>query len=580
MNRRFRSVVSGTIVLALSLAASVRVVAQTGNDRVGGMVAADHPLAAEAGASLLRQGGNAVDAAVATSFALSVVRPDACGIGGGGFMVIHLVDDPRHGTRTVAINYRETCPLGIGPKTFVGSDDPSASRIGGLAVAVPGTVAGLLHALERYGTVDRAVALAPAIELAERGFPADEHHVRTARSLHGLFLDRAELTERFPLVWLRFMDKGRIEVGDTIRLPEQARALRLIAEHGRDAFYHGEIAEAMAASVGATGGVLTLADLVAYRVAEVEPIVHDVGGWRVISMPPPSSGGVAVTQILAMSAQIGLSVPGTGWPDPGETHRLAEIMRHAFADRSRHMADPAFTEVPLDRMLDRAALERAAALVNGDHARPAHAYGVALPLTDDGGTSHISVIDAHGNAVACTETINLAFGSLVGVEGFGFCLNNQMDDFTTVPGRANAFGLVQSDANLPEPGKRPLSSMSPTIVLDADGRVIAVAGASGGPRIISATAQVLLRLLVGGSTPAQAVEAPRIHHQWIPDTLVLEARAGVEPPGSLVGSLEQVGHTVTHRDMIGAVQVVVRDPVTGEVSGAADPRKGGAAVRP
>ncbi|MEQ8315910.1 MAG: gamma-glutamyltransferase [Phycisphaerales bacterium] len=552
--------------------------------RTGGMVAADHPLAAQAGATMLARGGNAVDAAVATSFALSVVRSDACGIGGGGFMLIHLVDDPRHGDVTIAINYRETCPAGVGPDTYAGLDDPLASQRGGMAVGVPGTVAGLLHALENYGTLPRDVVLAPAIELAEGGFEADPHHVRTVRSLVDRFEADESWRRRFPLVWERLADEGRLEVGDRIRLPEQAAALVLIARDGADAFYRGAIAEAIVESVRADGGVLTMEDLAGYQLRQVEPVRATIGGRTVLSMPPPSSGGVAIAQVLALAERLDLAMPATGWPAPAEAHALAESMKHAFADRSRHMADPAFVDVPVAAMLSQDALDRMAAAIDPRGVLEPEAYGTAslvpVALPEDGGTSHISVIDANGGAVACTETINLAFGSMVGARGFGFCLNDQMDDFTTKRGEANAFGLVQSDDNLPEPGKRPLSSMSPTIVLDADGEVTAVAGASGGPRIITSTAQVLLRMLRGGATAKQAVDAPRLHHQWLPDRLYVEVRDGAEPAAGWSRALEQLGHDVFSRDDIGAVQAIRRDPTTGELDGAADPRKGGAAVRP
>lgn len=552
--------------------------------RAGGMVAADHPLAARAGARMLARGGNAVDAAVATSFALSVVRSDACGIGGGGFMLVHLVDDPTHGDVTVAINYRETCPAGVGPETYAGLVDPLASQRGGMAVAVPGTVAGLLHALEHYGTLPREIVLAPAIELAEAGFEADAHHVRTARSLVDRFEADAAWRQRFPLVWQRLMNEGRIEVGDRIALPEQAAALRLIARDGADAFYRGPIARAIVESVRADGGVLTMDDLAGYELREVEPVRMAVGGRTILSMPPPSSGGVAIAQILALAERLDLAMPATGWPAPAEAHALAESMKHAFADRSRHMADPAFADVPVAQMLEADALDRMAAAIDPQGVLGPEAYGTAslipVALPEDGGTSHISVIDAHGGAVACTETINLAFGSLVGVRGYGFCLNDQMDDFTTIPGEANAFGLVQSDDNLPEPGKRPLSSMSPTIVLDGQGEVLAVAGASGGPRIITSTVQVLLRMLRGGATAREAVDAPRLHHQWLPDRLYVEVREEADPAPDWMRALEQLGHDVFSRDDIGAVQAIGRDPATGELDGAADPRKGGAAVRP
>lgn len=541
-----------------------------------GVVAADHPLASEAGAAVLRLGGNAVDAAVATSLALSVVRPDSCGIGGGGFMMIRLIDDPRHGTIETVINYRETCPGSIGPDSYERWGDAEASRFGGRAVAVPGTVAGLLHALERYGTLDRETVFAPAIALAEEGFAADEHHVRAAGNLVDRFNERPDWRERFSFVWTRLMHEGRVGVGDRIHVPGQGRALRLIARDGRAAFYEGPIAEAIIESVGRDGGVITAADLLGYTPREADPLRMPWRGKTLLVMPPPSSGGIAIAQVFALGDRLGLSLPATGWADAESAHLYAEISRHAFADRSRHLADPAFHGVPVAEMLDPALLDRAAGLVDRERAGRAGAFGVA-PLPEDGGTSHFCVVDSRGNAVSCTETINLEFGSLVAVDGFGFCLNNEMDDFTTARGEPNAFGLTQSEANLPSPGKRPLSSMSPTIVLDEDGGVLALAGASGGPRIISSTAQVLMRAL-GGADADEAVHAPRLHHQWSPDTLFYEEWGDLATPGGLLESLSALGHTVRARRDIGAVQLIRRLP-DGSWDAASDRRKGGRPAR-
>lgn len=542
-----------------------------GGGRIPGVVASDHPLASEAGAEILRLGGNAVDAAVATSLALSVVRPDSCGIGGGGFMLIHLADDPRHGTRTIAIDYRETCPAGIAPDSFERWGDPEASRFGGRAVGVPGTVAGLLHALERYGTLDRSVVFAPAIRLAEDGFGADEFHVRTARELTPRFRDEPAWAARFDFVWERMLGQGRVEIGNRIVNPEQARALRRISELGLAGFYDGPTAEAIVESVARDGGVISRADLAGYRVRELEPLRVNWRGRTMLLMPPPSSGGVAMAQMFALGERVGLAFDPGGWASPEQAHLFAEISRHAFADRSRHLGDPDFHAVPIGAMLDPAALDAAAARIDRARASRAGDAGVA-PLPEDGGTSHLSVVDSRGNAVACTETINLAFGSLLAVEGF--CLNNQMDDFTTVRGEPNAFGLRQSEVNLPEPGKRPLSSMSPTIVLDDGGRVLAVAGASGGPRIISATAQVLWRVVEGGEDPESAVRAPRLHHQWSPDAVYFETWGEIGLTDRVRAGLEAMGHELRARLDIGAVQIIARAP-DGSWRAASDPRKGG-----
>ena len=450
--------------------------------------------------------------------------------------------------------------------------------MGGRAVAVPGTVAGLMHALERYGTLDRAEVFAPAIRLAEQGWAADEHHVLAASGVRKSVAASAEMQARFGFVWDQMMRRGEIGAGDRLSNPQQARALRLIAEHGAEAFYGGEIGEALAASVRADGGVLTRQDLLAYRVEETEPVRTAWRGKTLVCMPPPSSGGIAIAQLFALVDRLNIDLPASGLPEPIDAHLLIESMKHAFADRARHMADPRFTDLPIDAMLSEENLDRAAAMVEPGVTHAPHRYGVAPAPHEDGGTSHISVVDRYGNAVACTETINTLFGSRLAVEGFGFCLNNEMDDFTTVAGALNAYGLQQSEDNLPEPGKRPLSSMSPTVVLDERDRVEAVAGASGGPRIITATAQVLLRVLLSDASAEDAVAAPRLHHQWRPDAVYTETWSGELPPAEWVGALESNGHTVRIRREVGVCQLVRRaESVDGRAAwdAASDPRKGG-----
>ena len=554
---------------------------------------------------MLEIGGNAVDAAVATSLALSVVRPDSCGIGGGGFMLIHLEDHPSlgpgDGPRDIALNYRETCPAGIGPDSYEQADDPLASRVGGMAVGVPGTVAGLLHALEIYGTLDRATVLSPAIELAEGGWAIDRHHAETARSVWESFEKNPAGADRFSFVAGTLTRSGTIRIGDRLRNPAQARTLRRIAADGRSGFYEGPVAAAIVQAVQHDGGVLTLDDLRAYRVSETDPIrvkLGDVfdgphGSRSMLVMPPPSSGGVAIAQMFGLLERIavrgGFDMPATGYPDADSARLLIESMKHAFADRSRHLADPAFVALPIDAMLDPANLDRTADRIASGEPIAHHRYGVfdpgeAATIPADDGTSHISVVDSRGNAVSCTETINLAFGSLLAPDGLGFCLNNEMDDFTTVRGKANAFGLAQSDDNLPQPGKRPLSSMSPTIVLDGKGDVLAVAGASGGPRIINATAQSLLRVLVAGATAEQAVHAPRLHHQWTPDAVYFESKIDQQQPAEITRmkralrtDLEVMGYDLRDRLDIGSCQLIRRVDRNGSFRGAyesaSDPRK-------
>ncbi len=543
-------------------------------------VAADHPLASQAGAEILKAGGNAVDAAVATSFALSVVRPYSCGIGGGGFMVIRLPNHPRLGKVETAINYREWGIAAARPDMFEADPDPDAATHGGKAVCVPGTVAGLLHALDRYGTMTRGQVMAPAIRLAREGFAVDQHYEDSARKdklvLPWLEQDVAR-QRRFAFLWERFLDVGRVRKGYVLKLPEQARALELIAEEGAKAFYEGEIARAIVKAVREDGGAMTMEDLAGYRPEERAPLRTTFQGRSIMTMPPPSSGGVVLAQVMAMleSRPDLLSQAkdaATGGPGSATyIHLVTEASKHAFADRARWMGDPNFTKLPLKAMLSSEYVRSRGAMIDMGKTLAPEAYGTATPLPADAGTSHLSVIDAEGGAVACTETINLIFGSLLPVPEFGFILNDEMDDFATRGGKANAFGLDHADLNRPEPRKRPLSSMTPTIVT-RDGTVELIVGGAGGPRIISGTIQVTLNALLFGMTAHDAIERPRFHHQWRPDVLQLEP--GVRQAAGLADALGARGHSVGDRETVASVQLIRASPEGWQA--ASDPRKGGA----
>ncbi|MDQ7014303.1 MAG: gamma-glutamyltransferase [Planctomycetota bacterium] len=538
-----------------------------------GAVAADHPVASQAGAQMLKLGGNAVDAAVATSFVLSVVRPQSCGLGGGGFMVISLPDDPTHGRVVTAINYRETAPAAATPDMFERTEIPNASTRSGLAVAVPGTVAGLLHALETYGTLDRATVLQPAIDAAVGGYDADETFAASVAAAIGKLGDEPHATH--PSLWNDVLSRGAVTPGQRVRNLNQASVLAGIAAHGREGFYSGRVARQIVDTVRKRGGVLTLDDLANYKVANVQPLEFGFGEWTFLGMPPPSSGGVTIAETLGILERTTYNKANTTRVE--RTHLLVESLKHAFADRSVWLADPAFVDVPVEMLTSDTYLSIRAAVINPTHTLTPSNYGTRYEgaglraLPDDSGTSHLSVIDQWGGAVACTETINLSFGSMIAVNGF--CLNNEMDDFTTIRGKANAFGLVQSDSNLPEPGKRPLSSMSPTIVLDADGNVVAVAGASGGPRIITGTLQVLLNVLDRGMDAEHAVASPRLHHQWSPDELRLEPGLRGEADAAFREQLKALGHKLGTIKSVGVVQLIVRDKEG--IHAACDPRKGG-----
>lgn len=550
-------------------------------------VAADHAIASEAGVEILRRGGNAVDAAVATSFCLSVVRPYSCGIGGGGFMIVHLKDDPRNpgaGPVTTAINYREQAGAWARPDYYEGLADPDASTHGGKAVAIPGNVAGLLHALERYGTLDRRTVLGPAIRAAEQGFAVDKHYVDNVKEVIEWLEKDPSRPGRFPFLWDRLLREGRVAAGDVIRLPEQADVLMQIAERGRAAFYEGPVAEAIVEAVRADGGEMTLDDLRGFKVEELQPLEIGFRGKRILSMPPPSSGGIAVAHILGLLDRRARDLEPMK-PGAGEyLHLVAEATKHAFADRARWLGDTSYAAVPVQRLLAGPALDRQAALIDMTRTKPQAEYGTAEQLPEDGGTSHFCVIDEQGNAVSCTETINLIFGSLVPVAKYGFILNNEMDDFTTRLGKPNAFGLVQSDRNLPAPGKRPLSCMTPIMVFDgaaagprssspaATERVVLMAGASGGPRIITGTVQASLHVLLFDLGATDAVGLPRFHHQWEPDVLQLEdALRG----GEVESDLKQRGHTTGRRETVAAVQLIRAARSGRGYEAASDPRKGG-----
>ena len=514
----------------------------------GGAVAADHALASQAGIEMLACGGNAVDAAVATSFALSVVRPFSCGIGGGGFM---LIDSPT--MDPVALNYRETAPENVGPAFFESHD----SRIGGTAVGVPGTVAGLLAAHHRFGKLSREQVLAPAIRLARDGFNRDAAYASAITSVNTYLSNHPEHNEGASAMLAIFDGQDRID--DT----GQATVLERIASKGIAGFYEGEVAEAI---VKATQHHLSMQDLGNYTPRWEQPLTIDIGGGNtIIGMPPPSSGGVAIGQIVGLLQRVGADE--LEQDSPAFAHYLVESMKHAFADRAEHMADAAFVEVPVESLLDTKYLDSLAQRISKDQTLDRYAYGSITPPPDDDGTSHLCVVDKDGMTVAVTETINTGFGSLVLVEPYGFILNNEMDDFSS-PSGANIYGLRQSDKNLPEPGKRPLSSMSPTIVTH-HGAPVLVLGASGGPRIISSVVQVLLRVLWADDEPIDALKRPRLHHQWMPDYVYFEEDFNIK----IQESLQSKGHEIKERGHIGVVQVIQIDG--GVMKPASDPRKGG-----
>jgi gamma-glutamyltranspeptidase/glutathione hydrolase len=538
-----------------------------------GMVASDAPEASQIGARVLKAGGNAFDAAVATSFALSVARPQSTGLGGGGFMVAYVAEEQRF----VALDFRETAPATATPERYEKlfaqrGDGPSPSIYGGNAVGTPGQLAGLAEINKRFGTRPLPELIRPAIRLAETGFAVDKNFVGACQEVLAKAEKWPQLKNDAALVDM--IARGGVvpRVGERLKRPGLARALRLIADAGSGAFYAGPIGQAIVAAVNQAGGAMTMDDLRAYRVKQRTPIrgryfhCDSQAEYELVSMPPPSSGGICIAETLnILNACVARS---DLHPVHDRHHMLVEAMKHAFADRARWLGDPEFCEIPTERLTSVAYTRQCAWRIDPRRPHDSTEYGSAPRAPDDGGTSHFCVADPHGNVVAITETINGVFGSLVVAEPYGIILNNEMDDFLTVRGEVNLYGLVQSERNLVGPGKRPLSSMSPTIILK-NKKPVLVLGASGGPRIISSVLQVALHVMQGRSLE-QAMAAVRLHHQWQPDEVCFDR----DPPTELAEDLKQRGHQLSDQHKTGIVQAI-QFLSDGTMIGASDPRKGG-----
>jgi gamma-glutamyltranspeptidase/glutathione hydrolase len=556
-----RRAIAASCAIALLQAA---VVHAAGVDGKSGAVAAEHRLASEAGVEILRRGGNAVDAAVAALLASGVVNPSSSGLGGGGFMVVYLARNASFH----AIDFRETAPGDAVRDMFVrdGRIDDAASKSGGLAVAVPAEPRGFAYALARYGSMSFAQVAAPAIRLARDGFEVEAH---TADALARFHVELA--ADPVLAAELLRPDGSPYRGGEQMRRPALQTTLERLSRDGIESFYAGPLANDIVAAVTEGGGILTKADLAGYRVVERQPLLARYRGLDVVGMPPPSSGGGVIATALAILEPYRLRDLGNG--SSTYEHLLAETLKAVFADRARAYGDPDFTRVPLARLISPVRAATTRARFSAVRSLPAATYGAMGPLSPDAGTAHVSAIDSAGNAVACTSSINTAFGAKFGVHGFP--LNNTMDDFSLQPGTPNAYGLVGNEANSIAPRKRPLSSMSPTIVRDARG-VRLVAGASGGPLIISATLQTVLDVVDFDLGVSEAVAAARIHHQWLPDVLVVEDRLS----STTRLSLERRGHTLRTAPALAAVQAVERVHGRGEtrVYAASDERKGGMAA--
>ena len=521
------------------------------------MVASDSRIASEVGVQVMKQGGNAVDAAVATGFALAVAYPEAGNIGGGGYMVIRMADG-----RVATLDYRETAPLAATRTMYVGPDGKvnGESVIGPKASGVPGSVAGMLEAHRKFGALPLAKVMAPAIKLAADGFVIDSTFVR---SLNG---DRYRI-EGFDGKAVFFPNGAPLQIGSRFAQPALAHTLRLIADSGAVVFYRGSIADSIAAHMKRAGGLITKEDLARYRAIWRTPIRSSYRGYGLIAMPPSSSGGTTVTEMLQILEAYG---PAEKFGSAERVHAVASASQRAFVDRNSKLGDPAFVNVPISTLTSKTYARAVARTISRTHADPT--TGIAA-LSEGSETTHYSVVDSHGNAVATTTTLNDLYGSGVYVSGAGFFLNDEMDDFTSKPGVPNMYGLIQGEANAIAPGKRMLSAMSPTIVLDPKGNVLLVLGARGGPRIISATAQVILDVIDHRMSIADAMSAPRIHHQSLPDSIRLE-NGGFD--SATIARLHQMGHTTFELFGIASAEAIMR--VKGGYQGMPDPRSRGAAV--
>ena len=538
------------------------------------MVVTEQHLASQAGLDVLRAGGNAVDAAVAVGYALAVVDPCCGNIGGGGFMLIRM-----HDGRERFIDFREKAPLRASRNMYLdakGDVVPGRSTEGWLAIGVPGTVMGFDRALKEYGTLPRAQVMASAIRLARDGFVLQSGDLIPFAGAAAQGYSGANVFTKQANVRAIWMPDGNFpQSGERIVQSNLARTLALISRNGTDAFYRGPIARAIVAASEANGGLLSMQDFAQYTVDESAPLHCAYHGLDVISAPPPSSGGVTLCEILNVVAPYPFAQ--WGWHSVRETHYLVEAERRAYADRNAYLGDPAFVHDPVAQLLDPAYAAALRAQIDPQRATPSSQVkpGLHIEVHENGETTHYSIVDAAGNAVAVTYTLNNWFGAGVIAGDTGFFLNDEMDDFTSKPGVPNAYGLVQGEANDIQPGKRPLSSMAPTMVLH-DGKLAMVTGSPGGSRIITIVLETILNVFDFGMNAQAAVDAPRIHMQWLPDQIQYEPNAFTDP---VMAALRGEGYRFAEIPFWGSAQAIVVDPMNGELQGGTDRRHpAGAAV--
>ncbi len=524
-----------------------------------GMVASQEALATQIGVDIMKQGGNAIDAAVAVGYALAVTLPRAGNLGGGGFMLVYLADEQR----SIAIDYREVAPQAAYPDMFLddaGNANSQLSRFHGLAVGVPGTVLGFELALNKYGSMSLAQVMAPAIKLARDGI------VVTPDLAYSLQATKKRLSQ-WPSTKTIFYkaDGSNYQPGEILKQTDLANTLTAIAKKGSPAFYQGPIAKQICDSVRNAGGMMTMQDLATYEAMERQPVMGNYRGYQIISMPPPSSGGVHIIQMLNMLSQF--PIDKMGHNSAATIHVMAESMRRAYADRSLYLGDPDFVNVPVAELTNKQYAKQLVSQIDLNKATPSSEVspGTLLPY-ESNQTTHYSVVDKFGNAVSNTYTLNFSYGSGLVANGTGVLLNNEMDDFSAKPGTPNAYGLIGGKANAVAAKKRPLSSMTPTIVLK-DNKPYLVTGSPGGSRIITTTLQVIMNVIDHHMNIAEASAATRIHHQWLPDMIRIEQGLNVDT----INLLENKGHKVEVKPAMGSTQTIM---LTEEgVYGASDPRR-------
>ncbi len=509
-----------------------------------GMVVTSQHLASQVGVDILKMGGNAIDAAVAVGYAQAVVNPCCGNIGGGGFMTVHLADG-----KDTFINFRETAPAAASADMYLDADGnvkKGASLYGYLAAGVPGTVLGMDTVQKEYGTLTREQVMAPAIKLARQGFVLTRADTDILDTKVARFKEDPEAAR----IFLR-KDGSPLQPGDKLVQTDLANTLESVSRHGPDAFYKGKIPAAVEAASKKGGGILTAADFANYKVTEDAPITCSYRGYKFVSAPPPSSGGVTMCEILNIVE--GYDLKSMGFNSAASIHTLTEAMRHAYMDRNTYLGDPAFVKNPVDRLISKSYAEEIRKKIEADKATPSTQVQPGMEPHEKPETTHYSIVDKMGNAVSTTYTINGLFGSVVIAPGTGFFLNDEMDDFTTKVGEKNLYGLVQGTRNAIAPGKRPLSSMSPSLVTK-DGKIFMVLGSPGGSRIITIILQTALNVIDYGMPPQEAVNAPRIHHQWLPDEVYYEQR-GVSQDS--LNILAKMGYKMVEQTPWGAAELIL-----------------------